>query len=380
MKAIRLHEFGSPDTLRYEDIDPPSIGCSDVLIRVVAASVNPIDCKIRSGAMKGALRRPPPVVVGWDAAGVVESVGEAVTRFQPGDAVYTYPEFARGGTYAEFVAVEEAQVAIKPRTIPFSSADSLPMAGQAAWTAINKTGELAAGQTVLIHGAAGSLGAIAVQLARNLGARVIATASGESLDLVRSLGAEEILDYRTPGFLHGVRGVDLVVDTIGGATQEASWGVLKPGGLLVATAVPPPPGRADAEGVRAAFLFTEPSGSTLEQIARLVDAGKLRPMIAHEMALSEAARAHALVESRQSKGKIVLHFGARSGRDTEQPCNKLRPARGPWEGRIDHEEKRQAAHRAPALSRRSDHRRRRRGTLRPAGGAPRSGTAPDHAR
>lgn len=310
MKAIRLHEFGPPNTLRYEDTDPPPIGRSDVLIRVVAASVNPIDCKIRSGAMKGALRRPPPVVIGWDAAGVVESVGEAVTRLQPGDAVYTYPEFARGGTYAEFVAVDEAQVALKPRTIPFSGAAALPMAGQAAWTAVVKTGELTAGQTVLVHGAAGSLGAIAVQLARNLGARVIATASGESLDLVRSLGADEVLDYRTPGLLRALHDIDLVVDTIGGATQEASWAVLKPGGLLVATAAPPPPGRADAAGARAAFIFTEPSGSTLEEIASLVDAGKLRPIVAHEMALSEAGRAHALVESRQSKGKIVLHVGA----------------------------------------------------------------------
>ncbi len=310
MKAIRLHEFGSPDALRLEEVPLPLVGSSDVLIRVVAASVNPIDCKIRSGAMKGALRRPLPVVVGWDAAGVIEGMGPSVTRFRRGDAVYCYPEFARGGTYAEFVAVEESQVALKPRTVPFASAAALPMTGQAAWTAVIKTGGLTAGQTVLIHGAAGSLGAIAVQLAHDLGARVIATASSESRDLIQSLGADEILDYTKPDYLDGVRDVDLVVDTIGGATQEASWSVLRPGALLVATAMPPPPGRAEAAGVRAAFIFTEPSGATLEQIALLVDAGRLRPMVALEMALAEAARAHTLLEARQVKGKIVLHVGA----------------------------------------------------------------------
>ena len=310
MKAIRLHEFGSPDALRLEEVPLPLVGSSDVLIRVVAASVNPIDCKIRSGAMKGALRRPLPVVVGWDAAGVIEGMGPSVTRFRRGDAVYCYPEFARGGTYAEFVAVEESQVALKPRTVPFASAAALPMTGRAAWTAVIKTGGLTAGQTVLIHGAAGSLGAIAVQLAHDLGARVIATASSESRDLIQSLGADEILDYTKPDYLDGVRDVDLVVDTIGGATQEASWSVLRPGALLVATAMPPPPGRAEAAGVRAAFIFTEPSGATLEQIALLVDAGRLRPMVALEMALAEAARAHTLLEARQVKGKIVLHVGA----------------------------------------------------------------------
>jgi len=309
MKAIRIHEFGEPEVLRLEDVKLPEVGPSDVLIRVVAASVNPIDCKIRSGAMKGALRRRPPVVIGWDAAGIVESVGAAVTRFKTGDAVYTYPEFSRGGTYAEFVAVTESQVALKPRTIPFASAASLPMAAQAAWTAVVKVGELTTGQTVLIHGAAGSLGAIAVQLARSLGARVVATASGEGIELVKSLGADQVIDYKATPFSGAVKNVDLVVDTVGGATQEESWSVLKPGGMLVATAVAPSAERAMAAGVRANFIFTEPSGSALEQIAGLVDSGKLRPMVAYEMPVADAVQAHRLVESRQAKGKIVLHVG-----------------------------------------------------------------------
>lgn len=309
MKAIRIHEFGGPEVLRLDDVEMPETGPSDVLIRVVAASVNPIDCKIRSGPMKGALRRPPPVVIGWDAAGIVESVGAAVTRLKAGDAVYTYPEFSRGGTYAEYVTVDESQVSLKPKTISFAAAAALPMAAQAAWTAVISVGELATGQTILIHGAAGALGSIAVQLAHHRGARVIATASGDGIDLVRSLGADEVIDYKTTPFAEVAKMVDLVVDTIGGATQEASWSVLKPGGMLVATAVPPPPDRATAAGVRSSFIFTVPSSTVLDQLAAMVDAGLIRPLIGREMALDEAARAHSMVETGLAKGKIVLHVG-----------------------------------------------------------------------
>jgi NADPH:quinone reductase-like Zn-dependent oxidoreductase len=276
---------------------------------VVAASVNPIDCKIRSGAMKAALRRSPPVVLGWDAAGVVESVGAAVTKFKRGDAVYTYPEFARGGTYAEYLAVDDSQVALKPRTIPYAAAAALPMTAQAAWTAIVSTGELASGQTVLIHGGAGGLGAVAVQLAKQRGAHVIATASGEGVTLVRSLGADQVIDYRVTKFAEVVKDVDLVVDTIGGATQEDSWSVLKPGGMLVATATPPSPDRAYAAGVRSSFIFTVPSGAVLERLAVLIDSGQLRPLVWREMPVGDAGKAHALVEAGQAKGKIVLHVG-----------------------------------------------------------------------
>jgi NADPH:quinone reductase-like Zn-dependent oxidoreductase len=309
MKAIRIHDFGPPEVLRLEDIEPPEAGPSDVLIRVVAASVNPIDCKIRSGAMKGALRRSLPVVLGWDTAGIVESVGAAVTKFKRGFAVYSYPEFSRGGTYAEYVAVDQLQVALKPRTIPFATAAALPMTAQAAWTAVIISGELAVGQTVLIHGGAGGLGAIAVQLAKQRGAHVIATASGDGVELVRSLGADQVIDYRTTRFAEVVKNADLVVDTIGGATQEDSWSVLKPGGMLVATATPPSPERAQAAGVRSSFIFTVPSGAVLEELALLIDSGQLRPLVGREMALADTARAHALLESGQAKGKIVLHVG-----------------------------------------------------------------------
>jgi NADPH:quinone reductase-like Zn-dependent oxidoreductase len=308
MKAIRIHEFGTPEVLRLEDVSRPAVGPGDVLIRVVAASFNPIDAKIREGSMKQALGRPLPVILGWDAAGVVEEVGASVAVFRPGDAVYTYPEFKRGGTYAEFVAVDQFQVALKPRTVSFAHAAALPMTAQAAWMAIVTTGAVAAGQRVLIHGGAGGLGSIAVQLAKARSAHVIATASAGDRALVESLGADEVIDYRAVRFQDVVREADVVLDTLGGQTQGDSWSVLKPGGVLVATAQPPSPDRARAAGVRAQFIFTLPRGDVLQQIAAPVDTGRLRPIIGMELALADARKAHE--PANRSAGKVVLHVGA----------------------------------------------------------------------
>ena len=304
-RAIRIHEFGSPAVLRLEEVPHPAVGPGDVLIRVVAASFNPIDAKIREGSMKQAIGRPLPVVLGWDAAGVVEAVGETATAFRPGDAVYSYPKFSRGGTYAEFVAVDESQVAHKPNTVSFAQAAALPMTAQAAWMAIMTTGRVAAGQRVLIHGGAGGLGSIAVQLAKLQGAHVVATASATDRSLLESLGADEVIDYQAVRFQDVVREADLVLDTLGGQTQEDSWSVLKPGGILVATAQPPSPERARAAGVRAQFIFTPPSGDVLRQIAALVDKGRLRPIIGAEVALADARKAHE--PASHVAGKTILH-------------------------------------------------------------------------
>lgn len=305
MKAVRLHEFGGPEVLRVEDVPRPDVGPHDVLIRVIAASFNPIDAKVRDGSMKQAIARPLPIVLGWDAAGIVEEVGADVTGFARGDAVFTYPEFRRGGTYAEFVAVDHTQVAKKPQTVSFADAAALPMTAQAAWMAIVTTAAVSHGQRVLIHGGAGGLGTIAVQLAHARGAEVIATASATDLPLVTGLGADQAIDYRTTRFQDVVRDVDVVLDTLGGQTQDDSWAVLKPGGILVATAQPPSAERAQAAGVRAQFIFTPPSGAVLAQIAALVDAGSLRPVIGLELDLARAAVAHTPAGRRA--GKTVLH-------------------------------------------------------------------------
>jgi len=310
MKAIRIHSYGGPEQMQLEDAPVPTCGTCDLLVRVVAAGVNPIDWKIRSGSMAAHLPKPFPITLGSDAAGIVTALGGSVRGFELGDEVFFYAEFARGGTYAEYVAVEASQVAKKPRTAPFSTAAALPTPGQAAWTALIETAKVEHGQRVLIHGGAGALGTIAVQLAKEHGAYVIATASGDGVALVRSLGADEVIDYRTQRFEQVARDIDIVLDTLGGATQEASWITMRKGGILVATAMPPSPERAAAAGVRAAFVFTPPRGGVLAQLAQRVDDGRIRVVVGQELALADAAQAHRLGESGKARGKMILHVAA----------------------------------------------------------------------
>lgn len=310
MKTIRIHTYGGPELMQLDDAPVPTCGTNDLLVRVVAAGINPIDWKIRAGAMARGQPMASTLTLGWDAAGVVDAVGGSVTGFKPGDEVCFYAEFARGGTYAEYVAVDASQVALKPRTLSFAASAALPMAGQAAWTALVDTAQIERGMHVLIHGGAGALGSVAVQLAKDAGLHVIATASGADIALVRSLGADEVIDYRTQRFQDHARDIDVVLDTIGGPTQEVSWGVMKPGGILVATAMPPLPERAAAAGVRTAFVFTSPRGKVLAQLAERVDAGRLRVLVGQEFALADAAHAHRLGENGKARGKMVLHVNA----------------------------------------------------------------------
>lgn len=309
MKAIRINAFGGADQLHLEDIPVPAIAPHEVLVRIVAAGVNPVDWKIRSGLMAAAFPVKVPATLGWDGAGVVGAVGADVDRFKVGDEVFFFADFAHGGTYADYAAVDASQLALKPRTVSFASAAAIPTATQAAWRALVEVAPVQAGMKVLIHGAGGPLGSVAVQLAKRAGAYVIGTASEASIAIARAAGADEVIDYRRQRFEDLVSDVDIVLDTVGGAVQEASWATLKPGGILVATAVPPSAERAAAAGVRAEMIFTPPRGDVLAQIAALVDAGELRVAVSHEFALADAARAHRLGESGEARGKIVLHVG-----------------------------------------------------------------------
>jgi len=313
MKAIRIHAYGGPELMQLEDAPVPACGAGDLLVRVVAAGINPIDWKIRSGAMAAQIPNSFPITLGSDAAGIVTAVGGSVTGFELGDAVFFYAEFARGGTYAEYVAVDASQVAKKPRTVSFATAAALPMAGQAAWTALIETGQVERGMRVLVHGGAGALGMTAVQLAKEHGAHITATANGDGLALVRSLGADEVIDYRTQRFEQVARDMDIVLDTLGGPTQESSWSTLRRGGLLVATTMPPPPERAAAAGVRAAFIFSSPRGAVLAQLAERVDDGRLRIVVGQEFALADAAQAHRMGEAGKAHGKMILHVAAPGG-------------------------------------------------------------------
>ncbi len=313
MKAIRIHAYGGPELTQLDDAPVPPCGAGDLLVRVVAAGVNPVDWKLRSGVMAAQIPKSFPITLGFDAAGIVTAVGGEVTGFELGDEVCFYADFAHGGTYAEYVAVDASQVAKKPRTASFAAAAALPMGGQAAWTALIETGQVERGMRVLIHGGAGALGTVAVQLAKEHGAHVTATASGDGLALVKSLGADEVIDYRTQRFERVARDMDIVLDTLGGATQEASWTAMRKGGILVATAMPPSPERAAAAGVRAAFVFTPPRGAVLAQLAERVDDGRLRIVLGQEFALADAAQAHRLGEAGKARGKMILHVAAPGG-------------------------------------------------------------------
>lgn len=310
MKAIQIHAKGDVGVMQLSELPIPDCGANDILVRVVAAGVNPIDWKIRAGQLPQWGERRFPFTLGWAASGTVTLAGCNVKSFRAGDDVIFYSELGRGGTYAEYVAVDASQAASKPSTMCFAAAAALPMSGQAAWAALVETARVKRGMRVLIHGAAGAVGSVAVQLAHHAGAEVIATASRAGMKFVAGLGADTVIDYRSGLIDDSVRDVDVVLDTIGGDVQESSWALLKPGGLLVATAVPPAPGRAERAGARSAFIFTWPDGSVLHELAQRVESGLLSVMVGEEFALADAPLAHRLGETRSARGKMVLHVAA----------------------------------------------------------------------
>jgi NADPH:quinone reductase-like Zn-dependent oxidoreductase len=309
MKAVRIHEYGNAGVLKFEEAPLPIIGATDVLVRVVAASVNPVDWKIRAGYLKEMIPYAMPLTLGWDVSGIVEAIGANVRRFKFGDAVFSRPDIKRNGTYAEFVAIRESELAFKPLTISHAESASIPLAGITAWEVLISTANVQAGQKVLIHAGSGGVGTLAIQLAKSRGAYVIATTSGKNSALVKSLGADEVIDYKTQKFSELVHDADVVFDTLGGEVQESSWSVLKRGGMLVSIVSPPSADKAKELGVKSAFVFIEPSAVILEQLAKLVDTGKVRPVIGAEFALKNLAQAHTLSESGRSVGKIVIHVG-----------------------------------------------------------------------
>ena len=309
MKAVRIHEYGGASVLRYEDAPMPECAADEVLIRVIGSSVNPVDWKIREGMLKGMLPYPMPFIPGWDVSGVVHAVGAQALHFQVGDAVYSRPDIARNGTYAEYVAVLESEVAKKPRTVSHIQAGVLPLAGITAWEAIVTVGKVTPGQRVLVHAAAGGVGSLAVQIAKAQGAHVIGTASSAHRVLVESLGVDEFVDYKAQPLRDAVRNVDLVLDTIGGDVQEASWHVMAPDGLLVSIASDPTEGAKRWPRLRGAFLFIKPNAPALDRLAHMVEQGQLRPVIGAEFALKDIQQAHALSETGHASGKIALYVG-----------------------------------------------------------------------
>jgi NADPH:quinone reductase-like Zn-dependent oxidoreductase len=308
MRSVRQRAYGGPGVLELTEMERPVPLATEVLVRVRAVGVNPVEAMIRSGRFP--LLGEPPFILGWDVSGVVEDMEPGVTRFQPGDEVYGMPFFPRAASaYAEYVAAPSRQLARKPAGLSHPEAAALPLAGLTAWQALVDTAHVAAGQRVLIHGAGGGVGHLAVQIAKARGAYVIGTASAAKHDFVAGLGADELIDYRASDFASRVDGADVVLDTVGGDTARRSIGVLRRDGLLVTIV-----GRRDAAlaartraaGRRFAGLSVEPDYPALEALAQLAGSGKLRVHVQATLALAEAAKAHELLESGSVTGKIVL--------------------------------------------------------------------------
>ena len=306
MKAIRIHAYGGPEVLVYEDAPRPGIADDQVLVKVYAASLNPFDRTIRAGYLQGMLDFALPLVPGLDLAGVVEVVGDNVSTVAVGDAVYGLSNMMRQGAYAEYAVMSAGEIAPKPTTLDFVSAASVPGAGLAAWQGLFDVGGLQAGQTVLIHGAGGGVGSFAVQFAIANGARVLATAGSDKIGLLRDLGVAEAIDYTTTRFEDVVGDVDVVFDTVGGELVERSLSVLKAGGIYVTLAGQPDTEAATARGVRASGMMTQANSAQLSEIAGLIDAGKVKPVVSRVLSLAEVRQAHELLEAGHARGKIVL--------------------------------------------------------------------------
>ena len=314
MKAVSIYYYGGPGVLAYEDAPRPHPAPGEVLVRVHAAGINPVDWKIREGHLKEMLHHTLPLVLGWDVSGVVAALGAGVTRFKVGDEVFSRPDIERDGAYAEFIVIRETEVALKPKSVDHVHAAALPLAGLTVWQSLFDAAALTAGQRVLIHAAAGGVGSLAVQLAKGRGAHVIGTASAKNHAFVRALGADEVVDYERERFETVVGPVDVVFDTMGGDIQTRSWEVLKRGGILVSIASPPSAEAAVAHGGRFAFVFTQPNAAQLAEIATLVDAGKLKASVETVLPLAAAVRGQALSAAGHTRGKIVLQVVGEVGR------------------------------------------------------------------
>jgi len=330
MKAFILDRYGSADRVRVGDMPDPEPREDDVLVQVHAAGVNVLDSKIRNGEFKRILPNTLPLILGHDVAGVVVRVGSRVRRFKPGDEVYARPADGRIGAFAEFIAIKEDDVAIKPRALTMEEAASIPLVGLTAWQALIERASLKHGQKVLIHSGSGGVGTFAIQLAKHLGATVATTTSTANVDLVRSLGADVVIDYKKEDFADVLRDYDVVLHSLDKETLEKSLRVLKPGGQIISISGPPDAAFARSigapwvvrliigalsYGVRAkakrrqahySFLFMRANGGQLSEITSLIDDGVIRPVVDRVFPFASTKEAMAYVDAGRAKGKVVV--------------------------------------------------------------------------
>lgn len=306
MKAIRVHQFGGPEVLKYEEAPRPVPAVDEVLIKVYASGMNPVDWKMRAGLAQSLFPIKLPFIPGWDVSGEIEEAGSNILIYKKGDEVYGRPDVTRDGAYAEYVAVKASQINFKPKSIDHDKAAAVPLAGLTAWQGLFDYGHLEEKQKVLIHAAAGGVGSYAVQLAKWKGAYVIGTSSEENIDFLFDLGTDEAIDYKNEKFEDRLKDLDLVFDLIGGDTQERSLKVIKKGGRLITTVQPKYQEEAKAKGIHMEVFMTKSLPEELEQLANLIDSGKINPIVTRTFPLKDAAEAQKEMEKGHTRGKIVL--------------------------------------------------------------------------
>lgn len=330
MKAFIVEKFGKKNPLRLVELPEPSVRDTDVLVEVHAAGVNLIDSKVRAGEFKPILPYRPPFILGHDVAGIVTRVGSKVRRFKPGDEVYSRPRDGRIGSFAEYIAIDQDDVALKPADISMEAAASIPLVGLTAWQAFVERAHLKKGQKVFIQAGSGGVGTFAIQLARHLGATVATTTSAANADMVKSLGADTVVDYRKDDFEKVLSGYDVVLNSQDPKTLEKSLGVLKQGGKLVSISGPADPefaqkqglnpvlklvlrllsrgvrAKARRRGVSYSFLFMQAQGEQLGRITSLIESGAIRPVVDRVFPFDQTNEALAYVETGRAKGKVVI--------------------------------------------------------------------------
>jgi NADPH:quinone reductase-like Zn-dependent oxidoreductase len=305
MKAVVIHEYGGPEVLKYEDVPRPEPPADQIVVRVVAAGVNPVDGMIRSG-MFAKEKRTFPIILGGDIAGVVEKVGSKITKFKAGDPVFAYVSLDNCGGYAQYALVTEREAAPKPKSLTYVEAAAAPIVALTAWQALVDTAKLGSGQTVLIHGGSGGVGSFAIQIAKARGAKVIATASTANQELLKQLGADMPIDYTKQKFEEVAKDVDVVLDSVGKDTLARSYGVVKKGGIIVSIVARPNQAELDKYGIRGTALSVEPNSEELAEIGQLIDEKKIKVIVSRTFPLLEAMKAQEQVATGHTRGKIVL--------------------------------------------------------------------------
>ncbi|MGC2353228.1 MAG: NADP-dependent oxidoreductase [Candidatus Udaeobacter sp.] len=306
MKAIVLHEYGGPEVLKYEHALRPEPKEDQILVRVIAAGVNPVDGMIRSGMFAKHEKAAFPMILGGDIAGVVENVGNKIAKFKTGDPVFAYLSLKNGGGYAEYALATEREAAPKPKSLTYVEAAAVPIVALTAWQALVDTAKLSAGQTVLIHGGSGGVGTFAIQIARARGAKVIATASTANQHLLKELGADIAVDYTKQKFEDLAKDVDVVLDSVGKDTLARSYGVVKKGGFIVSIVARLDQAELDKHGIHGATLSVDPNSEELAEIGKLIDEKKIKVIVSQTFPLSEAVKAQEQAATGHTRGKIVL--------------------------------------------------------------------------